>query len=116
MRLLDWEPDTPLKAAVEYFAIDWELAEPAEMASLDYATGTSDMTTGVFPFGNEFVVDTRGFNHILKSEAAEILEANDPRLLLNTRVTDIHYNDRSVTVKTDRGHNITAEFAICTFS
>ena len=56
---MGWEPDTPLKSAVEYFAIDWELAEPAEIASLDYSTGTTDMTEGTFPFGNEFVVDSR---------------------------------------------------------
>ena len=59
LRMLGWEPDTPLKAAVEYFAIEWELAEPAEVSSLEYATGTSDMTEGTFPFGNEFVVDHR---------------------------------------------------------
>lgn len=59
LRILGWEPDTPLKAAVEYFAIEWELAEPADVSSLEYATGTSDMTEGTFPFGNEFVVDHR---------------------------------------------------------
>lgn len=59
LQLLGWEPNTALKAAVEYFAIDWELAEPPEVASLDYATGTSDMTVGSFPYGNEFVVDPR---------------------------------------------------------
>lgn len=59
LELLGWQPDTSLKQAVEYFALDWELAEPPEVSSLDYATGTSDMTVGSFPFGNEFVVDHR---------------------------------------------------------
>ena len=57
--MLNWKPDTHLKSAVEYFAIDWELAEPADGCSLDYATGTRDMTVGTFPFGNEFVIDNR---------------------------------------------------------
>ncbi|KAI8343757.1 hypothetical protein BC941DRAFT_343285 [Chlamydoabsidia padenii] len=51
-----WAPDTPLKAAIEYFGVNWELAEPAEMSSLDYATGTVDTVSGSFPNGNDFVV------------------------------------------------------------
>lgn len=61
LSLLGWKPNTPLKAAVEYFNIDWEFSEPAEMCSLDYATGTVDSITGTYPFGNEFVVDERYF-------------------------------------------------------
>lgn len=59
LSLLAWKPNTPLKAAVEYFNIDWEFSEPAEMCSLEYATGTGDTVTGAYPFGNEFVVDNR---------------------------------------------------------
>lgn len=59
LNLLGWKPDTPLKAAVEYFNIDWEFSEPAEMCSLEYATGIDDTVTGTYPFGNEFVVDSR---------------------------------------------------------
>lgn len=59
LSLLGWKPNTPLKAAVEYFNIDWEFSEPAEMCSLDYATGTVDSVTGTYPYGNEFVVDER---------------------------------------------------------
>ncbi|KAI8377544.1 uncharacterized protein BYT42DRAFT_570659 [Radiomyces spectabilis] len=116
LKLLGWHPDTPLKAAVEYFAVDWELAEPAEVSSLDYATGTVDMVTGSFPSGNEFVVDERGFNHILKEEAKWFLQDDDSRLLLNTLVKDIFYGDDNVTVITDNGQILTADYAICTFS
>jgi len=48
-----------LKAAVEYFNIDREFFEPAEICSLDSATGTVDSITGTYPFGNKFVVDER---------------------------------------------------------
>ncbi|KAI9487922.1 hypothetical protein BDB00DRAFT_773571 [Zychaea mexicana] len=122
LRLLGWEPDTPLKSAVEYFAIDWELAEPAEVASLDYATGTTDMTVGTFPFGNEFVVDHRGFNFILRKEADMFLEEEDERLLLNTMVTQVDYSqattdaDGLVRVTTNNGHEIIGDYVLCTFS
>ncbi|KAI9321837.1 hypothetical protein BX666DRAFT_1034306 [Dichotomocladium elegans] len=116
LQILGWDADTPLKAAIEYFAIDWELAEPAEISSLDYATGTSDMTEGTFPYGNEFVVDKRGFNHILQMEAAQWLDPNDQRLLLDTLVTHVYYHDTNVTVITRDGHEIVADYAICTFS
>ncbi|KAK4512289.1 NifU-like protein 5, mitochondrial [Mucor velutinosus] len=116
LSLLGWKPNTPLKAAVEYFNIDWEFSEPAEMCSLDYATGTVDSVTGTYPFGNEFVVDERGFNYVLKKELATFLHTDDARLMLNTLVTEVIYNDQNVTVITSNGHVIEAEYAICTFS
>jgi polyamine oxidase len=59
LSLLGWKKDTPLKAAVEYFNIDWELAEPPEICSLDYAMGNIDSELDSYPSGNEFVVDPR---------------------------------------------------------
>lgn len=59
LSLLGWHPNTPIKAAVEYYNIDWEFSEPAEVCSLDYATGTADTVTGTYPSGNAFVVDER---------------------------------------------------------
>ncbi|KAI7894864.1 uncharacterized protein EV154DRAFT_497249 [Mucor mucedo] len=116
LSLLGWKPNTPLKAAIEYFNIDWEFSEPAEMCSLEYATGTGDTVTGTYPFGNEFVVDNRGFNHIIKEESKIFLDLDDPRLMLNTLVTKVIYNDHNVTVFTANGDTIEAEYAICTFS
>ncbi|KAF7727715.1 hypothetical protein EC973_007272 [Apophysomyces ossiformis] len=134
LSLLGWCPDTPLKAAIEYFAVDWELAEPADISSLDYATGTVDMVDGSYPAGNEFVIDERlnrplpcfdsmtdvhlgrGFNFILRQEAATFLLDDDPRLMLGSRILDVFYNDHNVIVVTDNGHTIVADYAICTFS
>lgn len=58
----------------------------------------------------------RGFNHILKEELRTFLHLDDDRLMLNTLVTEVIYNDQNVTVITSNGHVIEAEYAICTFS
>jgi polyamine oxidase len=103
---------------VEYFNIDWEFSEPAEICSLDYATGTVDTVEGTYPLGNEFVVDQRGFNHILKQEA-NLLFSNTtslPHLKLNTLVKKVIYNPHNVTILTDSGDIIEADYAVCTFS
>ncbi|KAI7866445.1 hypothetical protein BDF14DRAFT_1728301 [Spinellus fusiger] len=116
LRMLHWQPNTSIKAAVEYFAMDWELAEPAEVVSLDYSVGTANLLNEVYPDGNEFVVDQRGFSYILKEEANRFLEKEDPRLLLNSRVTEVIYNSEGVTVQIEDGDTIIADYCICTFS
>lgn len=72
---------------------------------------------------NNFVWDSRGFNTFIKGEASEFLDctpeydcSGDPRLLLNTIVTNITWSDTGVTVTNDDGTCISAEYAICTFS
>lgn len=62
------------------------------------------------------VIDQRGFNYILKAEAATFLSHNDTRLRLNTTVTNINWGNDSVTVTTNDGRKIRAKHAICTFS
>ncbi|CAO3694392.1 unnamed protein product [Rhizopus stolonifer] len=117
LQLVGWVPDTPLKAAVEYFNIDWEFSEPAEICSLDYATGAADAISGTYPLGNEFVVDERGFNYIFKKEADALFSAkNDSRLMLSTLVNKVIYSADNVTVMTENGDVIEADYAICTFS
>lgn len=58
----------------------------------------------------------RGFNYILKEESKKYLDGQDPRLMLNTLVTKVIYNDHNVTVLTSDGDIIVADYAICTFS
>ncbi len=73
---------------------------------------------------NNFVFDQRGFSTFVEGEAAEFLDldleggggGDDPRLLLDTVVTDIAYGPDGVVVSLGDGDCIEAQFAICTFS
>jgi len=65
---------------------------------------------------NQFSIDQRGYNTFLHGQASEFLENNDPRLLLNTVVTNITYNDSGVTIYNQDGSCIEADYAITTFS
>lgn len=58
----------------------------------------------------------RGFNHILREESKTILDMDDSRLMLNTLVKKIIYNQDNVTVLTFNNDVIVADYAICTFS
>lgn len=60
--------------------------------------------------------DPRGFNTFILGEAATFLTKDDPRLLLNTIVTDITWSNSSVTIENKDGTCIEADYAICTFS
>ncbi|KAL8834954.1 MAG: hypothetical protein Q9170_003531 [Blastenia crenularia] len=65
---------------------------------------------------NNLVFDGRGFNAFIKGEASSFLTLDDPRLLLNTVVTNISYDNTSVSIENEDGSCIQAEYAICTFS
>lgn len=65
---------------------------------------------------NNYVFDSRGFNAFIKGTAATFLTPNDPRLLLNTIVTNVSYSETGVTVYNQDGSCIDADYAICTFS
>lgn len=95
---------------------DWESAYPPEESSLVFGITGQNLTYNQFSDENNFVLDQRGFNTIIKQEAATFLRPGDPRLLLNTRVTNISYSDDGVTVLNSDGSCIRAAYAICTFS
>ena len=65
---------------------------------------------------NNYVFDSRGFNIFIRDEASTFLTANDPRLLLNTIVTNVSYSNEGVTVHNKDGSCVEADYAICTFS
>ena len=58
----------------------------------------------------------RGFKTIIEGEAATFLDDNDPRLLVNTKVSRVKYTDDGVTVVMSDNSCIQADYAICTFS
>ena len=80
---------------------------------------------GAFGEGDEeddpafFVTDSRGYIAVMQYIADTFLTTNDPRLLLNTTVTNIKYDERKstgVTVTTSDGRVFTSDYVICTFS
>lgn len=95
---------------------DWEYAYPPEQSSQQFGIVNYNTTFYQFSDANNYVVDSRGFNAFIKGEASTFLTANDPRLLLNTIVTNVTYDSEGVTVLTKNGTCVRADYAICTFS
>lgn len=66
-----------------------------------------------------FVTDSRGYIAVMQYIADSYLSANDQRLILNTTVTNIQYDESQptgVTVTSADGRKFTADYVICTFS
>ncbi|KAI7853467.1 amine oxidase [Circinella umbellata] len=119
--LAGWYPMTPLDEAIEYYNFDWEYGENPEVSSLLYGVLNDEYSYGEKIFGegsdgDVFVLDERGFKHIFLEAANEVLKKNDPRVLLNTKVTKIAHDDQGVTIHTGSDTIIKAEYAIVTFS
>ncbi|KAF2801670.1 polyamine oxidase [Mytilinidion resinicola] len=102
--------------AAEWWSWDWETAYPPEQSSLVFGVTGNNATFYQFSDDNNFVIDQRGFNTLVKGIASTFLKPNDPRLLLNTIVTDIAYDKNGVTIALQGGSCISAAYAICTFS
>lgn len=74
------------------------------------------MTFYGFSDENNYVFDQRGFNTFIKGEANTFLAPHDPRLHLNTIVTDVTHSPTGVTAYTSNGTCYHAPYAISTFS
>jgi polyamine oxidase len=85
-------------------------------SSFVFGVAGNNLTENVFSDHDNFVFDQRGFNVIIKGMASTFLEKNDPRLHLNTQITDISYSKDGVTIHNKDGSCVTAAYAICTFS
>ncbi|KAJ6005536.1 hypothetical protein N7451_003480 [Penicillium sp. IBT 35674x] len=118
LALAGWSPG---KHDMEAQAVDWwkwdfeDNFSPLE-SSLVFGCAGDNLTSNVFSDHDNFVTDQRGFNTIFKAEAATFLKQNDPRLHLNTQITEVSYSDDGVTIHSKDGSCITAAYAICTFS
>ncbi|KAF2840913.1 putative flavin-containing polyamine oxidase [Patellaria atrata CBS 101060] len=112
-----WKPKKDMAAqAVEWWYWDFESANPPDTSSFVFGIAGYNSTHYQYSDENNFVHDERGFNYWLQGEASTFLRPNDTRLLLDTIVTNITYNDRGVTVYNEDGSCISAEYALCTFS
>jgi polyamine oxidase len=118
LSLAGWKPgsDHPKKAAVDWYEIDFEYAEPPEQSSHEFLVVSYNTTFYQYSGDDNLVFDERGYSYFIEAEASTFLQQNDPRLMLNTIVTDVAYSDAGVTVHTNNGDCVQAEYAICTFS
>ncbi|KPM36561.1 hypothetical protein AK830_g9989 [Neonectria ditissima] len=113
----DWKPKKNMLAkAVEWWNWDWETSYPPQQSGFQFGITGYNLTFYQFSDANNFVTDQGGFNKIVIGEANQFLKKNDRRLLLNTTVKSIAYQDDGVTVHMDDDECIKAEYAICTFS
>ena len=115
--LAGWKPKKNMAAqAVEWWMWDWETSSTTEESSFVFGIAGYNLSFYQFSEENNFVIDQRGFNALIKGVASTFLQQNDSRLLLNMIVTDIKYTTDGVTITTDDGGCIQADYAICTFS
>ncbi|KAI1338251.1 amine oxidase [Xylariaceae sp. FL0016] len=115
--LAGWKPKKDMHAqAVEWWEWDWETAWPPEQSGFLYGITGYNLTFYQFSEENNFVWDQRGFNAFVIGEASGFLSKNDSRLLLNTTVKSVSYDSDGVTVYSEDGGCIEAEYAIATFS
>lgn len=111
----DWLPRSPLEKVYEWFHTDFTYAQPPELCSLHNTFSFSEE-----PEHDRLVVDQRGFKYIYEQELREALGTqdltSDPRLRLNTTVSNIDYSADSPRIHTDRGTFVARKHVIVTFS
>ncbi|TQS31444.1 hypothetical protein Golomagni_08273, partial [Golovinomyces magnicellulatus] len=94
----------------------WEAASPPEQSSLIFGAAGDNLTFNQFGDANNLVIDPRGYQYLAEAEAKTFLKDGDPRLMLNTEVTNISYTDDGVVIHNKDGSCVSAAYAICTFS
>lgn len=119
--LAGWNPrKDPIAQAIEWFLFDWEYTYPPDQSSALFSVVNYNTTFYQYSEENNFIFDPRGFNTFIQGEASTFLElqnrTSDPRLRLNTIVTNITYSDDEVTIHNSDNTCLTASYAICTFS
>lgn len=95
---------------------DWEDAYSPEECSFIFGAAGQNLTFNQFSDANNYVWDQRGYNRIIKKEASTFLKNDDPRLHLNSVITNVTYSDDGVTVYKEDGSCVQAAYAVCTFS
>ncbi|KAF8517406.1 amine oxidase [Hysterangium stoloniferum] len=116
LSLSGYRPRTYLDDAAEYLMFDFQFAYPPEETSFLASALNFNFTYNGFSPENNLVIDQRGFKTIALTEAASFLDRSDSRVLLGHTVTNIKYTSTGVTIHTQGGRRIEADYAICTFS
>ncbi|KAK2755035.1 hypothetical protein FQN54_006563 [Arachnomyces sp. PD_36] len=118
LALAGWKPKRNDMAAqtVELWNWDFEDAYPPDQSSFVFGYAGENLTFNQFSDEDNYVWDQRGYSAIIKGEASTFLKENDPRLRLNTQVTNVTYSKNGVTVHNHDGSCVSAAYAITTFS
>ncbi|ENI00699.1 hypothetical protein COCC4DRAFT_27244 [Bipolaris maydis ATCC 48331] len=110
-----WRPKgDPMRKTVEYYLWDWETAQTPEESGFVYGITGWNLTYYGFSEESKFCADPRGFSTWLKHQASKFLQPSDPRLLLNTIVTNVSYSDTGEHITTSNGSCVEADYAIST--
>ncbi|KAL0952569.1 hypothetical protein HGRIS_006825 [Hohenbuehelia grisea] len=116
--LLNVKPQTAHAQASEYWNFDWEYANSPVQSSLVATSWNNNFTfntdQGGFSEENRLATDQRGFKALIQEESKEFLRPD--QVLLSSIVKTVAYSKSGVTVHLANGTNITADYAICTFS
>ncbi|RHZ63441.1 uncharacterized protein CDV56_107482 [Aspergillus thermomutatus] len=117
-RTQGWDPakNDSHRQTAEWWLFDGEFIYSPEESSEVYTSVAENATFKYFSEENLFVYDQRGFATIIREEAATFLAQDDARLRLSTQVTRVEYGKDAVTVHTNNGTCIHADYAIMTFS
>ncbi|KAJ0425258.1 hypothetical protein BJY00DRAFT_204614 [Aspergillus carlsbadensis] len=119
LALAGWRPrrDDMAAQAVEWWNWDWEGASSPETSSFVFGVAAENLTFNQFGALNNLVLDRRGYSAIIHGEAETfLLGPGDPRLWLNTQVTDIEHGAHGVVIRNADGSCVSAAYAITTFS
>lgn len=112
------KPKTPHEMVSEYYMFDWEYGQTPEetswIASSWANNFTYDVGQGGFSDGNLFSIDQRGFKHFIQAEAHTFLIPE--QTFFNATVRTIAHSDNGIVVTLVDGTNISADYAITTFS
>jgi len=117
--LTGWKPKDDSRAqASEYYQFDWEYAQTPEQSSWIASSWGNNFTytpeSGGFGGDNLLSVDQRGFKTFIQKEAATFLQPN--QVTYNSTVTKVKYSNKGVTVTLQGGRQLTADYALVTFS
>lgn len=91
-----------------------EYAQSPEESSWIQSSNNNNFTFTGFSGDNQLCIDQRGFKVLVQAEVAAI--KNPGKLFTGQNVEKVTYSASNVTVTTQEGLTVIANFAICTFS
>jgi polyamine oxidase len=118
LRIYGWHPKTSLDWAIEYFWFQLDYVQHPSAISMKrwlslHAAGGLYENLDYHVIRNSYF-GNRKIIECMKSSAS--LTDDDPRVRLETMVTEIQYSDSGVTAITSDGSRYTGEYAVVTFS